>query len=169
MYPHLTGGGDGDGSLGESGVDRARQVQMEGVARPDPRFEQSTPRPSHAPFDPSRYQGAAELDPAGFQEFGATAKELGLSHDVATRLLGMHTKVLSEQRDAFETQKNQWYRETEHHFGDRLPEVVDDIKTAIGSDADAVELYRLLEWSGMAYSPQVLRVLHRLSNGRRRW
>jgi hypothetical protein len=47
--------------------------------------------------------------------------------------------------------------------------MVDDIKAAVGSDADASEFYRLLEWSGMAYSPQVLRVLHRLSNGGRRW
>jgi hypothetical protein len=169
MYPHLANGEGGE--LGESGLDQARRMQMEGVARPDPRFEQATrhPSPGSPAFDPARYQGAAELDPAGLREFGAAAKELGLSHDVGTRLLQMHSKAMSAQRDALETQWNSWYRETELHFGDRLPEVVADIKAGAGSDGDAQRFYELLEWSGLAFEPAVLRTLHRLAGGGRRY
>jgi len=101
-------------------------------------------------------------------EFSSVAKELNLSQAQAERLLGLHTKETTAQRAALERQWNGWYSQTERHFGDRLPTVVSDIKGAAGNDADAQEFYRLLEWSGMAYSPSVPRVLHRLSGGGRR-
>jgi hypothetical protein len=47
--------------------------------------------------------------------------------------------------------------------------MVDDIKAAVGNDAAAQRFYSMLEWSGLAVEPAVLRVLHRLSTGGRRY
>jgi hypothetical protein len=100
-------------------------------------------------------------------EFSGAARELGIGQAQAEKLLGLHEKAMKAQNGRLEQTWNEWYRETDRHFGARLPEVVADIKASVGSDPDAIEFYRLLEWSGMSYSPAVLRVLHRLSNGRR--
>jgi hypothetical protein len=165
MYPHLSRGESGE--LGEGGLDQARRMQQEGVAKPDPRFpEAARPERSEPAFDAARYRApdGAALD---LGEFSAVARDLHLSQQQAEKLLSLHTKETAAQRNALERQWNDWYRETERHFGDRLPEVVADIKASVGNDRDAAEFYRLLEWSGMSYSPAVLRVLHRLAGGRR--
>jgi hypothetical protein len=151
-------------------------MQMDGIAQPDPRFERANQRAPNGPaWDSARYtppEGYTVHEPT-MREFSSLANEFGLSQKSAEKALDFYRRVSEGEdkarREAHENQRNGWYRETERHYGDRLPEVVDDIKAAVGSDADASEFYRLLEWSGMAYSPQVLRVLHRLSNGGRRW
>ena len=169
-----------DGPIGGGPSDpRTRTVIEAGVARPDPRLADDQPRPSPAdrgvragaPFDPGQYRPAdgAQFDQGMMTEFGATARELGISQQAGERLLGLHHKAMTAQTAALERQWNDWYAQTQRHYGDRLPEIVHDIKAAVGSDPDAAEFYRLLEWSGMAYSPQVLRVLHRLAGGGRRW
>jgi hypothetical protein len=149
---------------------RTREVIEAGIARPDPRFADERPPPSRSgpAFDSARYRAAdgAQFDHGMMTEFGSTARELGISQQAGERLLEMHHKAMTAQTAALERQWNDWYAQTQRHFGDRLPEVVADIKAAVGSDPDAAEFYRLLEWSGMSYSPQVLRVLHRLAGGR---
>jgi hypothetical protein len=124
-----------------------------------------------APFDPGQYRPAdgAQFDQGMMTEFGATARELGISQQAGERLLGLHHKAMTAQTAALERQWNAWYAETQRHFGRDLQPTVDDIKASVGSDHDAQRFYELLQWSGLQYEPSVLRVLHRLSNGGRRY
>jgi hypothetical protein len=165
MYP--------GGPIGGGPADpRTREAIEAGIARPDPRFvDERAPEGGGPSFDAARYRApnGAEYDHGMMGEFSSAARELGISQQAGERLLEMHHKAMTAQTAALERQWNDWYAQTQRHYGDRLPEIVHDIKAAIGSDPDAAEFYRLLEWSGMAYSPQVLRVLHRLAGGGRRW
>jgi hypothetical protein len=70
---------------------------------------------------------------------------------------------MSAQTARHEQARADWYATTERDFGAELPRVVDDIKSAVGTDSDAQRFYQMLEWSGLAVEPAVLRVLHRLS------
>jgi hypothetical protein len=174
MYPHLAEGANG--SLGETGYDTARRLQQEGIAQPDPRLEQANQRAANGPaWDSARYtppEGYTVHEPT-MREFSSLASEFGLSHKNAERALAFYQRVSEGEdqarREAHESQRNGWWQASQRELGRNIEPMVDDIKNAVGNDADATEFYRLLEWSGMAYSPQVLRVLHRLSNGGRRW
>jgi hypothetical protein len=176
MYPHLAGGEGGEPA--DSGLFRARQVQMEGIAKPtaSPFADNRPPaRGPEQPWDSARYQppeGYTVHEPS-MREFDSLARDLGYTQRQAEAGLALHHKLAEAgekaRSDALATQRNDWQQETQRHFGDRLPEVADDIKAAVGSDADAAEFFRALKWSDLEVNPSVLRVLHRLSNGGRRW
>jgi hypothetical protein len=178
MFPHLARGEDG--SLGEDGASTARRVQQEGIARPPaetparPLFSSDQARPSPATppandrmFDAARYQApdGQPVDPALMSEFGATAKDLGLRQSQGEQLLALHRKALDAQNARHEQARADWLATTERDFGADLPRVVDDIKHAVGNDADAQRFYQMLEWSGLAVEPAVLRVLRKLARG----
>jgi hypothetical protein len=162
MYPHLAGQ---DGALGEGGLDQARRMQQEGVAKPDPRFA-APPTRSEArepAFDAARWRGA-QLD---LGEFSTVARDLNLSQRQAERLLEMHTKETAAQKAALERTWDSWHQTSRRDLGDRLEPMVSDIRQAIGTDHDAVRFYELLTWSGIEHDPATIRVLHKLATGRR--
>jgi hypothetical protein len=118
LYPHLARGEDG--SLGESGLDTARRVQMEGIARPaDSIFSQDRPtdsppsatrtapppnaRTSALAFDPARYSApdGQQVDETMLGEFGTAARELGLDQKGGERLLALHQKAVTAEQDAY--------------------------------------------------------------------
>jgi hypothetical protein len=105
MYPHLSG--NGDGSLGESGVDRARQVQMEGVARPDPRFEQPPSRGGNEPaFDSAEYQAPQGYEVNGplMAEFSQLANEFRLNQQQGTRALEFYRHATEQAEENYARQ-----------------------------------------------------------------
>jgi hypothetical protein len=171
-----------NGELGETGFDVARKLIDSGIARPDTRFaqepgprqERNGPAALHgadAPWDAARYTPPEgdSVDAEALQAFSTLAQNNRLSQAHGDAYLALHHEVMDKRKADLENQWKGWYRETERHYGDRLPEVVADIKASVGSDADASEFYRALEWAGLSFNPSVLRVLHRLSSGGRRW
>jgi hypothetical protein len=125
--------------------------------------------PGTGRFDPSAWQPPEghSIDRAALDEFSTTAGELGLDHAQAERLLELHHKAAGGDRQRLETAWNSWYAQTQREFGDQLPRIVAGIQYAVGSDHDAARFFELLRWSGLEYEPSVLRVLHKLSSGRR--
>jgi hypothetical protein len=125
--------------------------------------------PGTGPFDPDRWQPPEghSVDQVLLKEFGTTAQELGLDHAQAERLLELHHKAAGGDRQRLHTMWNDWYTESQRQFGDSLPRVVAGIEYAIGSDRDAARFVELMKWSGLEFEPSVLRVLHKLANGRR--
>jgi hypothetical protein len=125
--------------------------------------------PGTGRFDPAHWQPPEghSIDRALLDEFSATSGELGLDHAQAERLLELHHKAAGGDRQRLESMWSEWYTESQRQFGASLPQVVSGIEYAIGSDRDAARFVELLRWSGLEYEPSVLRVLHKLANGRR--
>jgi hypothetical protein len=174
MYPHLSDGAGGE--LGGTGYDVARKLIDSGIAQPDPRFEQANQRAADGPaWDSTKYEppsGYTVHEPS-MREFSSLANEFGLSHKNAERALDFYRRVSEGEDKArhgrLEQAWNEWHAATQRELGHQLEPMVDDIKAAVGSDRDAQRFYELLSWSGLQHDPSVLRVLHRLSNGGRRW
>jgi hypothetical protein len=172
MYP----GGPQQGLGGSN-----RAVIDSGIARPSgPPLPNSTPTapnqpvltrdaPGTGPFDPDRWQPPEghSVDQGLLEEFGKTAQELGLDHAQAERLLELHHKAAGGDRQRLHTMWNGWSEASQREFGDQLPRVVAGIQYAVGSDHDAAEFFRLLNWSGIEHNPSVLRILHKLATARR--
>ena len=116
-------------------------------------------------FDPTKltFPEGFEPDSAAMTEFGTAARDLKLDHAGAERLVALHTKALDAQAKRHEAQVDNWAREAQDHYGDHLPRVAADIRTAIGDDRDGAEFLRLMNWSGLGSNASVLRVLHRLA------
>jgi hypothetical protein len=180
LYPHLNNGERGE--LGETGFDVARKLIDSGIARPDTRFadERPPPRPdraepatqgSHAPFDAARYTppGGGSVDTEAMQAFSALARDNRLSQAQGDAYLALHDQVMDKRKADLDNQWNGWWQASQREFGRDLEPMADAIKTAIGSDPDAQEFYRVMTWSGLSFNPSVLKVLYRLSNGGRRW
>jgi hypothetical protein len=125
--------------------------------------------PGTGRFDAGAWQPPEghSVDHAMLKEFETAAGELGLDHAQAERLLELHHKAAGGDRQRLESMWSDWYAESQRQFGDSLPRVVSGIEYAIGSDCDAARFVELLKWSGLEYEPSVLRVLHKLANGRR--
>jgi len=119
-----------------------------------------------APFDPTNLK-IEGLDPSSplLNEFAETAKALALPHDKAHELLALHAKAVQAQTEQFNKQTDAWANEARSHFGTELPQVAAEIRDAIGTDKDAQEVMRLLDWSGLGSNASVIRVLHRLVRG----
>jgi hypothetical protein len=174
MYPHLPN--SESGSLGETGYDTARRLQQEGIAQPDPRFERVNQRAPNGPaWDSANYQppeGYTVHEPT-MREFSSLASEFGLSHKSAEKALDFYRRVSEGEDKArhgrLEQAWNEWHAATQRELGHQLEPMVADIKEAVGTDHDAARFFELLSWSGIEHDPSVLRVLHRLSNGGRRW
>lgn len=132
--------------------------------QPRPPTSPSGPTPA-APFNPERYAApeGGHLDSALMGEFSTGARKRGIDQQGGEWLLDMHHKAIAARDARHEQARADWQATTERDFGDRLPRVVDDIQTAVGDDADAKRFYQMLEWSGLAVEPAVLRVLHRLA------
>jgi hypothetical protein len=81
----------------------------------------------------------------------------------ARSFLALHQKAMTAQAARHERETANWYAASERSFGADLPHMVDTIKGAVGNNADAARFYQLLEWSGLAVEPSVLRVLHKLA------
>jgi hypothetical protein len=115
-----------------------------------------------AAFNPERYAApeGGHLDPAMMGEFSTAARELGINQQGGEKLLDLHHKAMTQ---GHERARADWYATTERDFGGQLPRVVSDIQAAVGNDADAQRFYKMLEWSGLAVEPSVLRVLHKLA------
>jgi hypothetical protein len=118
-------------------------------------------------FDAARYTApdGQQIDPGLMSEFGSAAKDLGLRQPQAEQLLALHQKAIATQNARHEQTRADWYATTERDFGHDLPRAVDDIKHAVGTGPDAARFYELLEWSGLAVEPAVLRVLRKLARG----
>jgi hypothetical protein len=172
MYP-------GGPQQGLGGANRA--VIDSGIARPSgPPLPNSTPvrpdqpmltrdAPGTGRFDAGAWQppeGHA-IDHAMLKEFETAAGELGLDSGQAERLLELHHRATGGDRQRLESMLNEWYMATQREFGDQLPRVVAGIQYAVGSDHDAAEFFRLLNWSGIEHNPSVLRILHKLATARR--
>jgi hypothetical protein len=127
----------------------------------------TNPAASDRMFDATRYQApdGVEIDPALMGEFGNAARDLGLRQPQAEALLALHNKAIAAQTARYEQTRADWYATTERDFGHDLPRAVDDIKHAVGTGPDAARFYELLEWSGLAVEPAVLRVLRKLARG----
>jgi hypothetical protein len=175
MYPHLSGNASSENAaLGEAGLDTARRMQQSGIARPDPNGPPA--RGPEQPWDSARYQppeGYTVHEPT-MREFSQLVNDFGLTQRQAERALQFHQKITEgddkARRDQLEQTWNSWHAATQRELGHQLPEMVDDIRNAVGSDRDASRFFELLSWSGIEHDPSVLRVLHRLSNGGRgRW
>jgi hypothetical protein len=136
--------------------------------RPEAPVMTPAPGPSGA-FDPARWQPPEghSIDQGLLDEFGTAAGELGLDHAQAERLLELHHKAAGGDRTRLETTWNEWSERSQREFGDSLPRVVAVIESAVGGGHDAERFFELLRWSGLEWEPSVLRVLHKLSNGRR--
>lgn len=120
-------------------------------------------------FDPSKFTPpeGARLDNELMAEFAGAAKELKLGQEGGSKLLELHTKAVAKQHEQLQHTWSSWMETTKRDFGERLPQVVNDIKGAVGDDPDAKRFYELMEWSGLGSEPAVIRVLHRLATGGR--
>jgi hypothetical protein len=134
---------------------QARQPSPANPATNDRMFNAETYRPSDG----------AQVDTALMTEFGNAAKDLGLRQSQGEQLLKLHEKAIAAQTARHEQARADWYATTERDFGADLPRAVDDIKHAVGTGPDAARFYELLEWSGLAVEPAVLRVLRKLARG----
>jgi hypothetical protein len=114
LYPHLARGEDG--SLGEAGVDTARRVQMEGIARPadtslfGDRTTNGQARPTApsgptpaAAFNPNNYAApeGGPIEPGLLAEFTNQAKSLGIGHEGGSKLLDLHHKAMRAELDHY--------------------------------------------------------------------
>jgi hypothetical protein len=170
---------------------RTQAIVDGGKAQPDPRFVNDRPsgppplpgqiptRPGQPtlgprnepagaqPFDAARWQAPENFqpDPATMQEFAGT----GVTQAQGEKLLALHQKAVAAQQDQLEKAWNDWHATTQRELGHQLPGMVDDIRDAVGNDRDASRFYQLLQWSGIEHDPSVLKVLHRLSTGGRRY
>jgi hypothetical protein len=181
MYPHLSNGESGE--LGESGFDAARKLIDSGIARPDTRFaqepgqarqERNGPAALHgadAPWDAARYTPpeGGSVDAEAMQAFSTLARNNRLSQAQGDAYLALHHEVMDKRKADLDNHWKGWWQASQREFGRDLEPMADTIKSTIGSDADAVEFYRALDWSGLSFNPSVWKVLYRLSNGGRRW
>lgn len=123
MYPHLAAGQDG--SLGETGLDTARRVQMDGVAKPSaaqglypggphrdgPVLGEARQGAPAAAFDPAQYRPAdgAELDQTMMGEFSRGARQFGIGQEAGQWLVSdMYPRAVkaAEQRYINELEAN---------------------------------------------------------------
>jgi hypothetical protein len=116
--------------FGDGGKKIARPVDgkspLGGEARPSTepepaiRDRMASPRPQQQqaarsePFNPAKLQveGMEAADPALMREFSTTAKELGLNHAGAEKLVQLHAKVQRQADAAMERQSDAWLSET---------------------------------------------------------
>jgi hypothetical protein len=170
-------GPDGPWSDGPN-LGRQREIIEAGVAKPPASpfaDERGAPRgPESArngpAFDAARYDGAADLDPALMSEFSGLARNM--SQDQGARLLDLHRKAMDTQHGRLEQAWGEWHAATQRELGQQLPEMVADIRQAIGEHGDqrdASRFFELLAWSGIEHDPATIRVLHALATGRRRY
>jgi hypothetical protein len=114
LYPHLAGDGATTwaGEHGDVGIDQARRVQMEGFAKPDPRFTEDPSRPATAPapsarpgptFDAARYRApdGAGLAPATMQEFTGLAADLKIDQPGGERLLAFGHRAVKADEERY--------------------------------------------------------------------
>jgi hypothetical protein len=128
----------------------------------------AAPGPTPAPsFDAGKLADAGDLDPGMLGQFADTAKELGLNQAGGQRLLDMHKEAVAARDQQFHQEITNWEQDTKQQFGPHLANVVEEVRGAIGEDADAQRFVQLLDWSGLGSNASVLRVLHRLARGGR--
>jgi hypothetical protein len=162
----------------EAGIARpSNGVALFGDDRPSPAGDQSRPSPTPSPgqarpglpFDAARWSSSSQaydVDADLMTEFGALAKDAGVGQYAGDKLLALHQRALAAQNAKFEQETANWYAMSQREFGADLPMVVNEIKGAVDKAAtpvDAKRFYQLLEWSGLAAEPAVLRTLHRLA------
>jgi hypothetical protein len=176
-----------DGPISDGpGSGRVREIIESGIAKPASPFADERP-PSRGPggsphaaspesarngpaFDAARYSGAGDLDPALMGEFTSLARNM--SQDQGARLLDLHRKAVGADRARLESAWDSWHATSQRELGHQLPEMVSDIRQAIGEHGDqrdAARFFELLTWSGIEHDPATIRVLHALATGRRRY
>ena len=96
-------------------------------------------------------------------EFQTAAREMRLDKAASDRLVQLHAKAVQGMQDRHSQQTAAWESETKAHFGDSLPETVQNLRSRIGTDDDGREFMRLMSWSGLGNNAAVLRVLDRLA------
>lgn len=120
-------------------------------------------------FDPDKLTipEGLEADPVLMGDFSTAARELGLNHKGAERLMALHARAVQAAGEAQAREVSGWESEARRHFGAELPRVAADIRDAIGTDHDAQTFLSLMDRTGLGSNPAVLRVLARLVTPRR--
>jgi hypothetical protein len=109
MYPHLAEGGDG--SLGEAGMDTARRMQQDGIAKPShgsPFAEERPPRTERngPSFDSARYTAPEGYEVNGplMAEFSQLANEFGLNQQQGSRALDFYRRATEASEEHYARQ-----------------------------------------------------------------
>ena len=132
--------------------------------------------PKDPPVDPPKDPGPVEYElkpPEGFEklddalaaEFTATAKEANLSNDQAQKLVDMYGKEVKaiqvKQQDEWDNTLKEWKdtaMKDEEIGGVKLTESVSNAKAALNTFGNT-EMIQLLEDSGLANHPEMIRFL----------
>ena len=98
-------------------------------------------------------------------------KELGLSQEQATKLVGAYADHVKAQAEAainkdiedHNQRIDAWDAELKQTFGDKLPQTISDAQIAL-NQLDSPELMELLESSGLGSHPGVIKQLAKLGS-----
>ena len=87
-----------------------------------------------------------EADPVLMSEFNDTARSLRLDKTSYDRLVQLHAKAVQGMQDRHSRQTAAWADEAKAHFGDSLPDTVQNLRAGIGTDDDGRNLCG--SWAG---------------------